>query len=259
MVAADATTREVLGVRFAVIDYVGAVERASLMIRHGERGYFCFTSVHGLMESTRDAELAGILNGATLNLPDGMPVVWAMNLLAGERVVSDRVYGPTFMERACAWAAETNTPMFLYGGFDDAALEELKAGLRRKFPAIVIAGAWSPPHRPLTNDEERDVAARIDGCGAQIVWCGISTPKQERWVSRMRGKLQAPVLASVGAAFDFHAGRVEQAPSWMQRRGLEWAYRLAKEPKRLGPRYLKNNPAFIAAVTRQFVRARLSR
>jgi N-acetylglucosaminyldiphosphoundecaprenol N-acetyl-beta-D-mannosaminyltransferase len=249
-------TGEVLAVKIALTDYAGAVDTAAEMIRTGERGYFCFTSVHGLMESQRDAELARILNGATLNLPDGMPIVWALNLLAGERVLRDRVYGPTFMTRACEWAAKTGTPMFLYGGFDDAALGELQDALVRKFPGIVIAGAWSPPHRPLTEDEEREVAARINGSGAQLVWCGISTPKQERWVSRMRPKLQAPVLASVGAAFDFLADRVTQAPSWMQKRGLEWAYRVMKEPRRLAGRYARNNPAFIAAVTRQYLGSR---
>jgi N-acetylglucosaminyldiphosphoundecaprenol N-acetyl-beta-D-mannosaminyltransferase len=248
--------RPVLGVPISLTDYAGAVARMADMIRTGERGYFCFTSVHGLMESTRDPALRDVLAGATLNLPDGMPVVWAANLLAGQRVLHDRVYGPTFMERACAWAAETRAPIFLYGGFDDAALDQLRQGLRRRFPAIEIAGGWNPPFRDLTEDETADVTRRIDDSGAQIVWCGISTPRQEKWVARMRPLLKAPVLCSVGAAFDFLAGRVSQAPPWMQKRGLEWAYRLGKEPRRLAGRYFKNNPAFIAAVAQQYWRER---
>jgi N-acetylglucosaminyldiphosphoundecaprenol N-acetyl-beta-D-mannosaminyltransferase len=156
------------------------------------------------------------------------------------------------MGRTCERAAERGIPIYLYGGHDAGALRELKTGLRRRSPAIEIAGAWSPPHRDLSAEEERELAARIDESGAKIVWCGISTPRQEKWVARMRPLVQAPVLAGVGAAFDFLAGRASQAPSWMQRRGLEWAYRLGREPRRLGPRYLRSNPAFIAAVARQY-------
>ncbi len=255
-VSADLGTRDLLGVRFALTDYDGALARIEQMLAGGERGYFCCTSVHGLMESRRDPGLAAALNGATLNLPDGMPVVWALNLLSEGKPLRDRVYGPTLMERACDRAAAAGTGFFLYGGHDEGALRELKTGLRRRAPAIEIVGDFSPPHRDLTADEERQVANRIDESGAGIVWCGISTPRQEKWVSRMRPLVKAPVLVSVGAAFDFLAGRVSQAPSWMQRRGLEWAYRLSREPRRLGPRYLRSNPAFIAAVARQYARQR---
>ena len=250
------STKELLGVDFALTDYDGALARVEQMVSGEERGYLCLTSVHGLMESRRDPGLAAALRGATLNLPDGMPVVWALNLLSEGKPLHDRVYGPTLMERACERATESGTPVYLYGGHDEAALRELKTGLRRRSPAIEIAGAWSPPHRELSAEEEKEVAARIDSSGAKIVWCGISTPRQEKWVARMRPLVQAPVLASVGAAFDFLAGRAPQAPSWMQRRGLEWAYRLGREPRRLGPRYLRSNPAFVAAVARQYARER---
>jgi N-acetylglucosaminyldiphosphoundecaprenol N-acetyl-beta-D-mannosaminyltransferase len=250
------STRELLGIDFALTDYEGALARVEQMVDGGERGYLCLTSVHGLMESHRDPELAAALNGATLNLPDGMPVVWALNLLSVGMPLHDRVYGPTLMERACERAAEGGVPIYLYGGHDEGALRELKTGLRRRAPAIEIAGDWSPPHRDLTAEEEREVAARIDDSGAKVVWCGISTPRQERWVARMRELVEAPLLVSVGAAFDFLAGRASQAPSWMQRRGLEWAYRLSREPRRLAPRYLRSNPAFVAAVARQYVRER---
>jgi N-acetylglucosaminyldiphosphoundecaprenol N-acetyl-beta-D-mannosaminyltransferase len=243
---------ELLGVKFALTDYEGALARIEEMLAGDERGYLTCTSVHGLMESRRDPELAAALNGATLNVPDGMPIVWALNLLSEGSPLHDRVYGPTLMQRVCERAAAKGTAVYLYGGHDEGALRELKTGLRRRSPAIEIAGDWSPPHRDLTPDEEREVAAQIDESGAEIVWCGISTPRQEKWVTRMRPLVKAPVLVSVGAAFDFLAGRVSQAPSWMQRRGLEWAYRLSREPRRLGPRYLRSNPAFIAAVARQY-------
>jgi N-acetylglucosaminyldiphosphoundecaprenol N-acetyl-beta-D-mannosaminyltransferase len=249
-------TRELLGVRFALLDYEEVLGRMDEMIGAGERGYLCCTSVHGLMQSRHDSVLAEALNGATLNLADGMPIVWALNLLGDGNPLPDRVYGPTLMERACERAAAAGRRIYLYGGHDEQALRELKNALRRSSPAIEIAGAWSPPHREISAAEQDEVAHRIDLSGAEIVWCGISTPRQEKWVARMRPLLQAPVLVSVGAAFDFLAGRVSQAPSWMQRRGLEWAYRLSREPRRLGPRYLRNNPAFVAAVARQYLRQR---
>ena len=249
-------TRELLGVRFALADYEGALRRIEEMVAAGDRGYFCCTSVHGLMESDSDAELATALNDAELNLPDGMPIVWALNLLSDGKPLRDRVYGPTLMESACERAAALGHSIYLYGGYDDGALRQLKTALRRRSPAIEIAGTWSPPHRELSPEEDREVAARIDESGAALVWCGISTPRQEKWVARIRPLVSAPVMISVGAAFDFLAGRASQAPSWMQRRGLEWAYRLSREPRRLGPRYLRSNPAFVAAVARQYARER---
>jgi N-acetylglucosaminyldiphosphoundecaprenol N-acetyl-beta-D-mannosaminyltransferase len=128
--------------------------------------------------------------------------------------------------------------------------------LERRHPGLSVAGAWSPPHRPLTAQEERDVAHRIDSDAADVVWVGLGVPKQELWMARMRPRLQAPVLVGVGAAFDFLAGRKRQAPAWMQARGLEWLFRLSQEPARLLPRYLRYNPAFVAAFARQYVRER---
>jgi N-acetylglucosaminyldiphosphoundecaprenol N-acetyl-beta-D-mannosaminyltransferase len=255
----EATTRELLGVRFALTDYEGALARIDEIVAGRDESYVCCTSVHGLMASRRDRELAAALNGAALNLPDGMPIVWALNLLGEGRALQDRVYGPTLMEMACERAAAAGHRIYLYGGHDEGALRELKTALRRRSPAIEIAGDWSPPHRDLSSNEEHELARRIEASGADIVWCGISTPRQEKWMLRMRPLLSAPVLISVGAAFDFLAGRVSQAPSWMQRRGLEWAYRLSREPRRLGPRYLRSNPAFVAAVTRQYLRERRGR
>jgi N-acetylglucosaminyldiphosphoundecaprenol N-acetyl-beta-D-mannosaminyltransferase len=145
---------------------------------------------------------------------------------------------------------------FLYGGRDRDVTVALAAGLRERFPGIAIAGSWTPPFRDLTETEEAEVAELIDRSGADVVWVGTGSPRQERWMARMRPRLRAPVLVGVGAAFDFHAGLVRQAPGWMQRRGLEWLYRLGREPRRLGPRYLRDNPAFLALWARQWLRER---
>ena len=256
MPPAETPTRELLGIPFALTDYEGALARIEEIVREGERGYLCCTSVHGLMIARDDAEMAAALRGASLNLPDGMPVVWGLNLLGEGKALHDRVYGPTLMERACERAAAAGHSVYLYGGHDSAALAQLEQAIQQRFPELRLAGSWSPPHRPLTEAEEDEAAERIDAAAPEIVWCGISTPRQEKWLARMRPRLAAPVLASVGAAFDFLAGRIPQAPAWMQRHGLEWAYRTGREPLRLGPRYLRSNPAFMAAVGREYVSKR---
>jgi N-acetylglucosaminyldiphosphoundecaprenol N-acetyl-beta-D-mannosaminyltransferase len=166
------------------------------------------------------------------------------------------VYGPDLMDRFCARAARRGHRIWLYGGATEEALDELVGALESRHPGLQIAGRWSPPHRPLTSEEEGDVARRIDADRPDVVWVGLGVPKQELWMARMRPRLQAPVLAGVGAAFDFLAGRKRQAPAWMQARGLEWLFRLSQEPLRLLPRYLRYNPAFVAAFARQYVRER---
>ena len=146
--------------------------------------------------------------------------------------------------------------MYLYGGRDEAALELLATRLCERFPGLAIVGGFSPPFRALTPAEEQQVVSDIDGSGAQVVWVGIGQPKQERWMHQMRPRLGAPLLVGVGAAFDFHAGLLAQAPGWMQRNGLEWVYRLAREPRRLWRRYARYNPRFVAAFARQYARER---
>ena len=144
--------------------------------------------------------------------------------------------------------------MYLYGGHNQGALVQLALNLRQRFPGVRIVGGYSPPHRALSAEEERAVAEEINRSRADVVWIGIGVPKQEKWMARMRPLLQAPVLIGVGAAFDFHAGLVPQAPNWLQEAGLEWAYRLAHEPRRLWRRYVRYNPRFLSAFARQFAR-----
>ena len=217
----------------------------------------CAVPVHSLMVSRHDEGMRAALRGATMNVPDGRPLVWALNLL-GEQL-RDRVYGPDLMDRFCARAARRGHRIWLYGGATEEALDELVRALESRHPGLQIAGSWSPPHRPLTPEEERDVARRIDADRADVVWVGLGVPKQELWMARMRPRLQAPVLVGVGAAFDFLAGRKRQAPAWMQARGLEWLFRLSQEPLRLLPRYLRYNPAFVVAFARQWLRERRQR
>jgi N-acetylglucosaminyldiphosphoundecaprenol N-acetyl-beta-D-mannosaminyltransferase len=180
-----------------------------------------------------------------------MPLVWALNLLGHS--LRDRVYGPELMTRACGRAARSGQRFYLYGGRNQGALVQLALNLRTRFPGIRIVGGYSPPHRSLTTEEERSVIDEINGSGADVVWVGIGVPKQEKWMAMMREQLSPPVLIGVGAAFDFHAGLVPQAPPMLQNVGMEWAYRLIQEPRRLWRRYLRYNPRFVLAFTRQLL------
>ena len=245
-------TDEVLGVPLALVDYDSALEWIDATVAARGHGYVCVCNVHTVMASAEDAELRSALLGSSLNVPDGQPLVWAINALGHS--LAGRVYGPELMARACARAAETGQRFYLYGGRNQGALVQLALNLRQRYPGVKIVGGYSPPHRPLTDDEQASVVREINGSRADVVWAGIGVPKQEKWMMRMRPLLDAPVLIGVGAAFDFHAGLVPQAPAWIQDSGLEWAYRLAHEPRRLWRRYTRYNPRFLHAFARQLAR-----
>jgi N-acetylglucosaminyldiphosphoundecaprenol N-acetyl-beta-D-mannosaminyltransferase len=204
-----------------------------------------------VMSAREQPETLAAVLGATLAVPDGMPLVWALHAL-GHRSAT-RVYGPDLMALFCERAARKGIPVYLYGGrHDDDARELLARRLRERFAGLQIAGASSPPFRPLSEEEnEREIEA-INSSGAALVWVGTGQPRQELWMHAMRPRLNPPLLVGVGAAFDFHAGLVSQAPSWMQRNGLEWAYRLSREPRRLWRRYARYNPLFVAAFAAQY-------
>ena len=240
-----------LGIPVGLIDYDRALEWMDAMVAGRQRGYLCVSNVHALMASEEDPELRAALLQSSINVPDGQPLVWALRLLG--HPLDTRVYGPELMARSCERAVETEQRMYLYGGRNQGALVQLALNLRHRFPGLKIVGGYSPPHRPLTPDEQASVAADINRSRADIVWVGIGVPKQEKWMAQMRPSLDAPVLVGVGAAFDFHAGLVPQAPLVMQENGLEWAYRLCQEPRRLWRRYLRYNPRFVLAFTRQLV------
>jgi N-acetylglucosaminyldiphosphoundecaprenol N-acetyl-beta-D-mannosaminyltransferase len=241
-------------VPLAVSDYEQVLDWMEATIEAGERGYLTAAAVNLVMSARADSATMSAVLDATLAVPDGQPLVWALKLLGHEHAT--RVYGPDLMAGFCGRAARNRTPMYLYGGRTERALGSLKDRLCERFPGLNIAGGYSPPFRALTPAEERRVVAEIDGCGAQVVWVGTGQPKQELWMHAMRPRLQAPLLVGVGAAFDFHAGIVPQAPGWMQRNGLEWSYRLAREPRRLWRRYASQNPRFVAGFARQYLRER---
>jgi N-acetylglucosaminyldiphosphoundecaprenol N-acetyl-beta-D-mannosaminyltransferase len=250
-------TAEVLGVPLALTDYDGTLDWIDAAVASGHRGYLCVAATHTVMAAQEDPGLGAAVRSADFTVPDGQPLVWALNLLGHS--VADRVYGPELMDRACARAAHTGQRFYLYGGRNQGALAQLARVLRLRHPGLQIVGGHVPPFRELTDAEEEAVAADIRRSGADVVWIGIGVPKQEKWMARMRHRVSAPVLVGVGAAFDFHAGLIPQAPSWMQRLGLEWLFRLAHEPRRLWRRYLRYNPRFVVGFVRQYLQHRRGR
>jgi N-acetylglucosaminyldiphosphoundecaprenol N-acetyl-beta-D-mannosaminyltransferase len=240
----------VLGVPLAVTDYGRTLDWIDATVANGGAGYICVAAVHTVMACQEDAGLREAVLGADFTVPDGQPLVWALNALGHD--LPDRVYGPELMDRASARAAESGLRFYLYGGRNQGALAELARTLRLRHPGLKIVGGHCPPFRPLSDAEEDAVADEINRSGADVVWVGIGVPKQEKWMARMRDRLDAPVLIGVGAAFDFHAGLVPQAPDALQRLGLEWAFRLVQEPRRLWRRYLRYNPRFVLGFLRQY-------
>jgi N-acetylglucosaminyldiphosphoundecaprenol N-acetyl-beta-D-mannosaminyltransferase len=203
--------------------------------------YICVVSVHGVIMAREDRHLRRTLNEADIATPDGMPLVWALRSF-GVRD-QQRVYGPNLMLRLCAMAERQGVRVFLYGGRPES-LPVLIKNLMRHFPGLCICDSYSPPFRPLTVDEDRQIRSRIRQSGAELLLVGISTPNQDRWMQEHRD-IPGLIMVGVGAAFDFHAGRVQQAPEWMQHLGLEWLFRLLAEPRRLWRRYLLVTPRFL--------------
>jgi N-acetylglucosaminyldiphosphoundecaprenol N-acetyl-beta-D-mannosaminyltransferase len=242
---------QILGVPLAVSDYEEVLDWMEAMIAADARGYMTAAAVNLVMCAQEDPEARTALLGATLAVPDGQPLVWALHALGQRRAT--RVYGPDLMIGFCARAARSGAPIYLYGGRTPQALQLLEGRLRQRFPSLNIAGGFSPPFRALTAEEQERAIAEINASGAAVVWVGTGQPKQEKWMHEMRPRLSAPLLVGVGAAFDFHAGLVPQAPAWMQRNGLEWTYRLFREPRRLWRRYARYNPRFLVGFLRQYL------
>lgn len=239
---------DVLGVGVSAINMEMAVAELTRWIDEGESHYVCVTGVHGVMESQEDPELLRIHNRSGLTTPDGMPMVWAGKRAGAEHMT--RVYGPDLMLEICARSAAAGWTHYFYGG-KEGVPEQLAARLTERFPGLKVVGTYSPPFRELTNAERDEITDAINSAGPDFVWVGLSTPKQERWMDSQVGRLDAAAVLGVGAAFDIHAGLLPQAPPWMQKRGLEWLYRLLKEPRRLWKRYLGNNPRFVARILRR--------
>ena len=234
--------RRILGMRVNGASYPDAARRVLRWARSCESRYVCVATVNNVMESYDSPEFRAIMNSADLVTPDGMPLVWGLRLL-GIRGAT-RVYGPDLTPVILEAAERENVPVGFYGASPEV-LEKLLTAVRRRFPALHVAYALAPPFRPLTAGEDEGIIRAINQSGARILFVGLSTPKQERWMSAHRGRVQAAMLG-VGAAFDFLAGVKPQAPGWMQRAGLEWLFRLITEPRRLWRRYLRHNPRFVA-------------
>ena len=243
----------ILGVRFDALSTAAAAERLVALAEAGGAGYACFSNAHGVVEAQDDPAFADVLNGADLNLPDGMSTVRAMRSRGAAQ--PDRVYGPDAMRAVLRLAARRGLPVALYGS-SPAVLAGLAERLPQAAPGLRIVAAIAPPFRPLAPDEEAAHTAALRASGARIVLVGLGCPRQERWCAAHHGSIGA-VCLGVGAAFDFHAGRLPQAPRWAQRAGLEWAFRLAVEPRRLWRRYARVIPRFLAGTAAE--RSRLAR
>lgn len=233
----------VLGVHISALDLEGAVDLADRWLA-SEAGYryISVTGVHGVMEARADAGLRRILNGALINAPDGMPMTWVGRWQGHRRM--DRVFGPDFMAAMCRLSVGRGYRHFLYGGAPGVA-ERLRDVLETRFPGLSVVGTWTPPFRRLHAEEEAEMLAQVRATEPHIVWVGLSTPKQERFMAQYVDRLQVPLLVGVGAAFDYHTGRIRDCSAWIKRCGMQWLHRLLQEPHRLWRRYLRNNPAFV--------------
>ena len=238
----------VLGVQISAVDYTAAVERIISAARARQPLGASALAVHGVMTGVLDREQCHRLNQLELVVPDGQPVRWALNWLHGA-ALPDRVYGPTLMLRVCAAAEREQLPIFLFGS-DASTLERLAQKLREHFPHLVIVGRRPSQFRQLTPQERLELIDEIRASGACLTLVGIGCPRQEVWAYEFKDDLSMPVLA-VGAAFAFHSGQLAQAPAWMQARGLEWFYRLTREPQRLWKRYALLNPTYLSLLLLQ--------
>jgi N-acetylglucosaminyldiphosphoundecaprenol N-acetyl-beta-D-mannosaminyltransferase len=246
--------RDLFGVRVSMTHYDEVVQRVCEAAEKGVGALVDFMPVHLLTVVAGDEDLRAKLDDFSIIAPDGQPVRWALNKLYDANL-ADRVYGPELMRRLCGEAATRGMPIYLYGG-TDAVLAKLTEKLLTWFPTLKIAGAEAPPFRRLSGEEDAAAVERINRSGAKFVFLGIGSPKQEIFAHKHRKDIQAVKLC-VGAAFDFHAGVKKMAPAWMQKRGLEWLFRLTQEPKRLWKRYLVANSTFVFLYTREVLKRKL--
>jgi N-acetylglucosaminyldiphosphoundecaprenol N-acetyl-beta-D-mannosaminyltransferase len=241
---------DVLGVKVSAITMDDATAAIDRWISEGHREYVCITGVHGVMECRRDPSLRKIHNEAGMVTPDGVPLVHFLRLTGNMR--TRRVYGPDLMREMTAISGRRGYRQFYYGGSVGVA-ERLKRTLTRSTPELKVVGTYCPPFREITPAEDQAIVAMINAARPHIVWVGLSTPKQERWMAAHLGRIDAPVMIGVGAAFDFLAGTKRQAPKWMQRYGLEWLFRLCSEPRRLWRRYAYIVPGFLILAASELV------
>jgi len=238
----------VLGVRVDDLSMNTALSKIARILRARQKGYLSAICVYGVMEAQRDAELAGAYADAAIAIPDGMPVAW-VGRLQGHREMQ-RVAGPDLMREVFFRSEFAHYTHFFYGGKEGVA-EELAASFRRLAPWARIVGTYTPPFRALTSHEERELIARINHCKPDMIWVGIGTPKQDKFMRRYLPHFDTHVMFGVGAAFDFHTGRIQDCSDWIKRAGLQWLHRLIQDPKRLWWRYLSTNPVFLWQIALQ--------
>ena len=241
----------VLGVYVSAITVSDAIAELKGCIAEGHREYVCVTGVHGVMECRRDPSLRRIHNRAGMVTPDGVPLVYFLRMIGKTR--AQRVYGPDLMRQMTTVSARNGYRQFYYGGNVGVA-EKLKDAMVKLAPGLQVAGTFCPPFGEMTPEDDREVVALINAARPHIVWVGLSTPKQERWMAAHLGRIEAPVMVGVGAAFDFLSGTKRQAPKWMQRHALEWLFRLCSEPRRLWRRYAHIVPGFMIVATGELIR-----
>jgi N-acetylglucosaminyldiphosphoundecaprenol N-acetyl-beta-D-mannosaminyltransferase len=235
-------TAKVLGISVDPLDLESAVARVAEELEARRNGYVCFIGVHGVMEAQRDPRMAQVYAHATMMVPDGAPTVWVGRWQGFSAM--QRVAGPDLMLEIFRREQFATCTHFFYGGKEGVA-EELRDSLTQRFPWVRIVGTHTPPYRDLTPQEEDSLARRIHELKPDIIWVGISTPKQERFMMRFLPLLNSTLMFGVGAAFDFHTGRIKDSPQWVKRAGMQWLHRLAQDPRRLFWRYLRNNSAFL--------------
>ena len=245
-------SRHVLGMRVDATSYEEAARHAVRWAREGRSAYVCVATVHMTMETFDSAAFRRVVNGADLVTPDGRPLVWALRRLGVKG--ANQVRGTDLTTHVARLAAREGVPIGLYGGTPEL-LDTLVGVLEARYPDVRVACRIAPPFRPLTPEEDEAVTREIEASGARILFVGIGCPKQERWMAAHKGRVPA-VMLGVGAAFDFHTGRVPQAPRWMQVAGLEWVFRLMMDPRRLWKRYAKHNPRFVGLLLMQLLGSR---
>ena len=238
---------EILGIPFDLIGYDDVLSAIRGWRDRHERRYITITNPHSVLMCHRDPAMKAATTGAALTLPDGVGIMWACAILGYPH--RGRVSGPALMLRLCDQGQALGLRHYFYGGADGVA-DMLAQRMRNRFPGIQIAGTYCPPFRTVTDEEDAGIVRRINGARPDIVWVGLGAPKQEIWVAAHAGAIDAPAVIGVGAAFDFHSGAVKWAPGWVRRCGLEWAYRLAQNPRRMWRRNV-DSPRFLIKVLAQ--------
>ena len=240
----------IINVNVSITSLLDIVQVTAGWLRTNRKAYITVTGVHGIIESYFDEKVRKAHNEACMSVPDGMPLVW-IGKLKGHKEI-ERCYGPDLMLAVMKDSVEKGYKHFFYGGAEGVA-QQLKAVMEEKYPGVNIAGTYTPPFRPLNDYEEKELKNIVSELKPDIFWVGLSTPKQELFMHEYINKIDAKLMIGVGAAFDFHTGRVKQAPKWIQKIVMEWFFRLCMEPRRLWKRYLRNNPLFIILVIMQFL------